>query len=141
MSEKDFRNIERLGVLYAASIDERDYEKFAACFAQEGIWAVSAGDQKGRKMIADYAKSAVDHLAGTHHLATNFLIDIGDDSATMRSTFIATHLGTEEFQGQQFIVGGVYQDNVVRMDGEWLFLRREIIPSWARGDVAMLRLK
>lgn len=141
MNKSDYRLIEELGTRYAAAIDERDYEAFARCFAADGIWAVSAGPQKGHEAIAAYAERAVGHLAGTHHVTTNFLIDMSEGTATMRSTFIATHLGSGDYQGQQYVVGGVYKDDVVNNGGRWEFSRREIVPAWATGDIEMLRLR
>ena len=138
MDGNDYRCIEQLGIRYAAMIDERDFQAFAATFTVDGVYAVSAGEQRGREAIAAFAERAVGHLAGTQHLATNFLIELAGDNAKMRSTFIATHIGSGEFEGQHFIIGGVYKDNVKRVDGEWLFSRREIIPVWAKGEKEML---
>lgn len=141
MPENDHRSIEQVGIRYAAAVDERDYQALAACFTVDGVYAVSVGDQIGRLAIARFVQTAVDHLAGTQHLASNFLINQSGQTASMRSTFIATHIGAGEYANQLCIIGGVYKDNLVCLEGQWLFARREIQPVWVQGETAMLGVR
>lgn len=128
------RAIEQLGVRYAAAIDARDFAGLAACFVADGVWAGPSGERCGRAEIARFAASAVEHLDCTQHLATNFLVTIEADRARMQSQFVATH----RRDGVLFTIGGRYEDAILRVDGQWLFQRRDILPLWSSGDEGVM---
>jgi hypothetical protein len=63
-------------------------------------------------------------MPGGRHHVTNLVLRIDGDRATGRAAWM--HTGTNA-EGRMTIGGfGHYEDDLVKVDGEWLFARRRI---------------
>lgn len=139
MEDADYWAVEQLGVRYAAAIDEREYGKLANCFVSDGIYSGSFGERAGRPAIVAFIEKATSHLSATHHMATNFLVQLDGDTATMRSNFLAVHISAG-LHAEEYTMGGYYKDLMSRVDGQWLIARRNVVTVWTKGNREVLRL-
>jgi hypothetical protein len=138
--------IEDLQARYLFAFDFGDPEGYAATFAPDGILDFGWGEIKGRdaiaKFIADGRKRTEEARAKTppgerpsvgRHIISNIVVKLNGDKA--RGVAYWTHMtsgsngrGTVDFFGH-------YEDEMVKVNGEWLFARRRIyneaIPEWA----------
>jgi hypothetical protein len=130
----DERAIERLMVRYADRIDADDPVGAAACFAPDGL-GVYWGDYRGRAAIAERLDGILARFTATSHHLTNMAATIDGDRATAQSYVYAFHrlAGSGDF----LHVWARWVDELARIDGEWLFTRREVVGvgSFAEGDV------
>lgn len=138
--------IEDLQARYLFAFDFGDPEGYAATFAPDGILDFGQGEVKGReaiaKFIVDGRKRTEEARAKTpagerpsvgRHVINNIVVTIDGDKA--RGVSYWTHMtsgangrGTVDFFGH-------YEDEMVKVKGQWLFARRRIyneaIPEWA----------
>lgn len=138
--------IEDLQARYLFAFDFGDAQGYANTFAPDGILDFGQGEVKGReaiaKFISDGRKRQEEARANTpagerprvgRHIINNTVVKVDGDKA--RSVSYWTHMtsgptgyGTVDFFGH-------YEDDLVKVNGEWLFARRRIyneaIPEWA----------
>lgn len=138
--------IEDLQARYLFAFDFADAEGYAGTFTEDGILDYGGGVLTGRKAIAEFIasgrKRTEEARAKTpegqrpsvgRHIINNMVVKIDGDKA--RGVSYWTHMtsgsdgrGTVDFFGH-------YEDEMVKVDGEWLFSRRRIyneaIPEWA----------
>jgi len=146
---EDRAKIEDLQARYLFALDFRDPEAYAATFAPDGILDYGAGEIKGRdaiaEMVANMRQSAeaaraeddsgLRPAAGRHNI-TNIVIDIDGDTATGAAYWF--HMGNDNPErAAQLNSFGHYEDELVKIDGEWYFSKRKIyneqIAEWAAG--------
>ena len=138
--------IEDLQARYLFAFDFGDPKGYAATFTPDGILDYGMGEIKGRETIAkfiqDGRKRTEEARAKTpagkrpsvsRHIISNIVVKIDGNKA--RGIAYWTHMtsgddgrGTVDFFGH-------YEDEMVKVNGEWLFARRRIyneaIPEWA----------
>ena len=125
--------IRRLLVDYAVTQDARDYAGYAALFAKEGEWVNGKTVYKGREAIynmlvrlygdpppAGYVNNE------SYHLVTNPEIEIDGDRAKARSRHLLIIRGPDGHPWP--VLTGRYEDELIREDGKWKFLRRVDYP-------------
>ena len=125
--------ITKLMFRYAECVDTADFEGLSTLFANGIMTSSSAADEAGgmtgEQVGRFYAATNRVHEDGTlrtRHLATNVIVDIDEaaDSATARSYYVVFQAtGKLPFQA---IVGGRYDDDFKRVDGQWRFAKRVV---------------
>lgn len=147
---EDRAAIEDLQARYLFALDFRDPQAYAATFTEDGVLDYGAGKIRGRKAIADMVAgmrasaeqqrdadtSGLRPAAGRHNIS-NIVIEIDGDRAT--GTAYWFHIGNDNPErGAQLNSFGHYEDELVRVDGEWLFSLRKIyneqVAEWSAAD-------
>jgi SnoaL-like domain len=142
----DRARIEDLQARYLFAFDFGDAEGYAGTFAPDGILDFGWGEIKGReaiaKFIVDGRRRTEEARASTkpgelpsvgRHIINNIVIRV--DGRKAHAVAYWTHMtsgsngrGTVDFFGH-------YEDDMIKVKGEWLFARRRIynesIPEWA----------
>jgi hypothetical protein len=112
--------IENLQARYLFALDFKDHDLYVTTFTPGGILDVGNGEIVGREAI----KAAVANMPGGRHHVTNLVLRVDGDRATSRASWL--HTGTNA-EGSMTIGGyGHYEDDLVKVDGEWLFAKRRI---------------
>ena len=112
--------IENLQARYLFALDFKDHDLYVTTFTPDGILDVGSGAAVGREAI----KAAVANMPGGRHHITNIVLRIDGDRATARAAWMHTGKNAE---GRMTIGGyGHYEDDLVKVNGEWLFARRRI---------------
>jgi hypothetical protein len=146
---EDRAQIEDLQARYLFALDFRDPEAYAATFTEDGVLDYGAGKIRGRTAIAEMVAnmranaerqraedtSGLRPAAGRHNI-TNIVIEVNGDRA--RGTAYWFHIGNANPQrAAQVNSFGHYEDELVKVDGEWLFSLRKIyneqIAEWVAG--------
>jgi uncharacterized protein (TIGR02246 family) len=144
---EDRAQIEDLQARYLFALDFRDPEAYAATFTEDGVLDYGAGKITGRKAIADMVAtmranaerqqaadtSGLRPAAGRHNIS-NIVLEIDGDRA--RGTAYWFHMGNANPErAAQVNSFGHYEDELVKVNGEWLFSLRKIyneqIAEWA----------
>ncbi|MBI1179779.1 MAG: hypothetical protein GC201_04420 [Alphaproteobacteria bacterium] len=120
----DKQAIYELMVRYAERIDANDPAGAAACFAEDGI-GMYWGEAAGRKAIAARLAGILDRFHTTSHHLSNVGITLDGDRATAMSYVYAFHRMAGTMEAMH--VWGRWVDELARIDGEWLFTRREVV--------------
>ena len=137
----DRAHISDLLVEFARALDERDWDAYAATYADDAEFRI--GDAvvlRGRDTIRDVTASArgVGRYAGTWHGSSNHAIRISGDGATTRSYLHGVHLlGGGSFHHAD---GSGWYDCALRrtadtgLAGGWRFTAVRITEVWHAGE-------
>ncbi len=142
---EDRAQIENLQARYMFALDFRDADTYASTFTEDGVLdygPVVKGRDAIRKMIQGMAKSDSDRAAkdtsglrpaaGRHNIS-NIVIKIDGDKAVGRAYWFhySTNNPTRTAQLDSF---GNYEDELVKVNGQWLFSKRkiynELVADW-----------
>lgn len=125
---EDREAIRALILAYGAAHDHRDYRTFANLFASNGEWVGGLGSAKGPQAIFELMDKSIGHNplpngSGTYHVMTNDQIKIDGDRASATTKWLYITPGDDNSPKLVFL--GHYDDQFIRENGEWKFLRRE----------------
>lgn len=128
---EDREEIRNLLQEYRRTLDVRDLRAFSALFAANGSWTGRSGAATGPDGIYDM-------LTGTladnppapgptlWHLITDPAITVDGDRASAQSLWM--HARRADGDTPLLPTLGAYEDELVREDGRWRFLRRTVNP-------------
>lgn len=124
---------------YAFAIDDADFESLAAVFTPDAVMEFPGwGVREGRPAIVELISGVVAELDRTQHFLTNATVtSLDGDRATARSYVWAQHALDGTPGGDHFVLGGEYQDELVRLDGSWRVHRRRLRRIWTDGNPAV----
>jgi 3-phenylpropionate/cinnamic acid dioxygenase small subunit len=112
---------------YCFRLDDGRFAEMAALFTESGTWDTAFGRATGRAAIADLARR-IRERAGEQrpravHLVTNVSIVLDGENARVRSNWTVVQNSPE---GPKIGSGGAYQDELIKVQGQWLFRYRKI---------------
>lgn len=124
--EDKFAIEERIGV-YNQAIDQGHYEAFLACWCEDGTFDGLGGPYVGkaaiRKFTDGYDANYRLRLNGLRHFTVNIVSRIDGDRAVSSSHMQLLITGAK---GGHILFTGRYEDELRRVDGQWLFWRRTL---------------
>lgn len=109
---------------YTLAFDRQDVDAIANCFTEDGIFGFGDRGLRGRDKIREYAK--VHATIRSRHITASpvYEIDQAGNIATGQSTAILT-VPTRTGYKVAFI--GWYDDELKKVEGQWLISRRWVI--------------
>lgn len=118
------RAIEQLMIRYIDRVDANDPIGAAACFAEDGL-GVYWGDYRGPEAIAERLAEILAGFTVTSHHLSNVAPVITGDTATSQAYVYAFHRRVGS--GDYLHYWGRWVDELRKIDGQWLFTRREVV--------------
>ncbi len=111
---------------YATAVDERDIERYNACFS-DNVEVVGFGPEmvRGRHTWVSQVWSALENYSATQHLLGPQFASIEGDTARTRSDVQALHFLADG--SARFTLWGTYHTTLQRVDGRWLISRHELV--------------
>ncbi|HEX7656813.1 MAG TPA: nuclear transport factor 2 family protein [Sphingomonas sp.] len=140
--------IKRVVLEYAVKLDARDFDGYVALFAKDGTWqngtTVKHGHDEIRQMLVGIYGNPPPGYVNTdsYRIVSNVLVDIDGDHATAHSRQLTIMRGENGTPTPR--LSGIYDDELVREDGEWKILHRidrTIMPSPEQWRQQMTNLK
>ena len=144
---EDRAEIEDLQARYMFALDFKDADTYASTFTEDGVLdygPVVKGRDAIKKVVADMGKRAADQSAknaapgmgpvvGRHNI-TNIVIKIDGDQAEGRAYWFH-YSNNNPKRTAQLDSFGNYEDEMVKVNGKWLFRKRKIyneqVADWA----------
>jgi hypothetical protein len=133
---------------YFAAVDDRclDVPLAEATFAPEGkIVRPNGAELVGPAVICDGQNESYARFRATHHVMTNYVVDLAGERARVRANVIATHLwapgqGDPNALESHFTAGGVITAELVRLERGWRIttLGNRVVWRTGSGFVQML---
>ncbi len=128
---------------YLFAMDFRDADTYASTFAEDGVINWAQGEIKGRKAIYEFMSSGKydptrdakkgKWPAASRHFITNQVIKVeGDTARAMTYWFQATN-NTANRRTMVLGLFGHYEDELVKIDGQWYFKKRTIYNEGLEG--------
>src|SRR5262245_2862150 len=129
---EDRAAIEDLQARYLFALDFHDPDLYVSTFTEDGVLDYGSGDVKGRQAIKDViakmpspATTAGLRAAAARHNISNIVIKVEGNKALSRSYWF--HYSNDNPQRRGVFDGfGHYEDELVKVNGKWLFTKRKI---------------
>lgn len=131
----DRAQIEDLQARYTFAMDWKDADAYASVFAEDAVLDWAGGEIEGRAAIRKFMEDGIYNLsrdaagaawpATTRHFITNKVIKVEGNKAWARTYWFQANNNGEDRQAQYGLFGH-YEDELEKIDGEWLFTRRAI---------------
>ena len=122
---EDREEIRTLLLDYGRFLDSHDFAAYSRLFAKDGEWAGGLGSVQGPAAIQVFMEKNIGagpNRGNTHHLLSNFVIEVKGDAATAWSRWAYVTPGADN--RPVIAQGGHYDDTLVRENGRWKFKRR-----------------
>lgn len=128
-------------VLYrvARAMDSRDWGLLESSYTADAVGDYTTSQEDGAAAILAAAERFLTPFDATQHLLGNVEITIDGDVATTHATFIAQHVREQAEGSGRFVLGGDYDDTLVRTPYGWKIARRSIRGIWGDGDASVLQ--
>ena len=127
-----------LTIAYCWALDSHDWDGLDDVFASDVTAELASPLLTGVEAIKARVKLALDPLDDSQHMVTNHQIAIDGDQATCRCYLHAQHVRHGVEGGDNFVIGGRYEDTVVRTSGGWRIQHRRLVSMWRDGNPAVL---
>jgi uncharacterized protein (TIGR02246 family) len=140
----DIEGVRRLVFLYGQLLDDARFAEWEALFTDDAVFTVWGNVYEGRKAIREGIGAMMTTEYPGKHVSYATVADFDGDQAWAWSDFTALADAGPGQWGRSYIVATIarYYDHVVRVDGRWLFARRQIrmggepLPDGARPSPA-----
>ncbi len=125
---EDREAIRDLILAYAVRLDARDFDGYVELFAENGSWQNGSTIRQGRDeiramLVGIYGDQAeIDTSDPSYRIVSNIEIALEGDRATARSRQLTIMRG--EGGAPNPVLSGIYEDELVRENGEWKILHR-----------------
>lgn len=140
---QDRAEIEDLMARYLFAMDYGDIESYLATFTDDGELDFASGTARGKAAIGESVtrfKEAIGRLYTTEdgrpatlrHVLLQAVIRVEGDRGWTRSLWMEM---ANDGPGDTFKMGtfGIYEDEVRKVDGRWLFSKRRILNEFLKG--------
>jgi SnoaL-like domain len=129
-------------IRYFAAVDDKcmDIHIVKATYTSDAkIIRPDGSEMAGHENILDGHTKSFARFKATHHVITNFIVDINNNMATLRSNIIANHIWADNednpsLNNKYFLADGVFSAKAIKVDGQWRIseLRNNVV--WRTGD-------
>ena len=132
---RDYEEIRQLLYRYARGVDRADLDLLCSVYHPDGTDHHGTFDGPGQAYARRLVEAEADLTATGNHHITNSVIELEGDEARAETYFLAFHPHRDSGSDQLGITSGRYLDRLVRRDGRWAILRREVVNDWTRAHL------
>lgn len=128
---------------YLFAMDFQDAETYASTFAEDGVLNWAQGEVKGRKAIYEFMASGKYNPtrnakkgkwpAASRHFITNQVIKVEGDTAKAVTYWFQATNNTANRRTMVLGLFGHYEDELVKISGQWYFKSRTIYNEGLEG--------
>jgi len=129
-------------VRYFSAIDDKclDLSIIETTFTNEArIKRPNGSALVGHNNILDSQKKSFDRFKATHHVTTDYIIDINDNRAVIRMNLTAMHLWADNVNNptltnKHFLAGAIIFAKAIKIDCKWRLSELTNQNVWRTGD-------
>jgi hypothetical protein len=137
MSDRD--DIIDLAVRYTWALDTKNLDDLRNVFLADATADLRGVECEGVDAIISRIGGSVLRLDATQHLVGNHQVTVDGDTGTHRCHLQSQHVRRGADGGDNFIVGGYYQDRVVRTTDGWRIAHRLMQQTWSEGNPEVVK--
>lgn len=130
----DERAIINLATQYCWALDGRDFDDLHNVFVPDAFALLGGTDCHGIDAIIERVSTALTPLDVSQHLIGSHDVGLDGDRATHRCYLQAQHVRHAAEDGELWMVGGMYEDNLARTGDGWRIERRILSRIWTEGN-------
>ena len=135
----DQQDIIDLAIAYTWALDTKRVEDLRHIFLPDATATLRGVECSGVDAIIARIGGSILRLDHTQHLNGNHQVVVAGDTATCRSQLQSQHVKSDTDGGDNFIVGGTYEDRLVRTPQGWRIAHRTMAQTWTEGNSAVIR--
>ncbi len=132
MSDRDA--ITDLAIAYTWALDTKNLDALRDVFLPDATAMLRGVACTGVDEIIARIGGAILRLDHTQHLVGNHQVIVDGDTATHRCHLQSQHVKAGTEGGDNYIVGGHYDDQVVRTPDGWRIRHRVMQQTWTEGN-------
>lgn len=117
--------------VYNYTVDQADGEGWAATFTEDGVFAGPAGQAEGREALVPFCGQLAEAFPGGMHFTDNHLFEVDGDTC-YHKCFLDFKVPSPDGSVASILLG--YEDVIIKVDGEWLFKRRDVVSVTGYGQ-------
>jgi hypothetical protein len=138
-ARNDRQDIVDLTIAYTWALDTKQLEELRDVFLPDATASLRGVECDGVDAIIARIGGSILRLDRTQHLVGNQQVRVDGDTATCRTQLQSQHVlaGTEG--GDNYIVGGTYEDRLVRTGAGWRIAHRVMTQTWTEGNPGVVR--
>jgi hypothetical protein len=128
---------------YLFALDFQDAGTYASTFAEDGVINWAGGEIKGRKAIYEFMSSGTYNPASSaekgkwpaasRHFITNQVIKVEGNTAKALTYWFQATNNTADRRTMVLGLFGHYEDELIKIDGQWYFKKRTIYNEGLEG--------
>jgi SnoaL-like domain len=134
----DVHEIVDLAVAYTWALDTKQFDELRAIFLPDATADLHGVACEGIDAIIARIETPLTLLDATQHLVGNHQVNVDGDDATHRCQLQGQHVKRGTPGGDNFIIGGVYEDRLVRTADGWRIAHRTMSAMWTDGNPAVV---
>ena len=131
---QDRQEIIDLTIAYGWLLDHGPRERLDTVFAEDAVADYMGLVFEGLPAIIEKVSSALGVLDISQHIVTNQQGTIDGDTATCKCYLHAQHTVYGLEGGENMVVAGRYEDELIRTPDGWRITFRKLISDWTEGN-------
>jgi hypothetical protein len=137
MSDRD--DIIDLAIAYTWALDTKNVEGLRQVFLPNATAMLRGVECDGVDAIIARIGGAILRLDHTQHFVGNHQVEVKGDVATHRCQLQSQHVTAGTEGGDNYIVGGYYEDRLERTPDGWRIAHRLMQQTWTEGNPSVVR--
>lgn len=137
----DAHRIQQCLLKYPVALDSRDFDLLESLFTADARIDIPAAGVFDPARYRAAAEAGLGRLDATQHFVGQALLRIEGDRASARSYLVAQHVVNALAPDGTLKIGAWYNDELRRVDGQWLIAARTGNAVWWEGNPAVLGLE
>lgn len=134
----DERDLIDLTIAYCWALDGREWDALDQVFTPDATGDYGFVQLAGVAEFKSLVIRSLDHLDLSQHIVGSHQVHLDGDTATVRCHLQAQHTKRGTEGGDNYIVGGTYEDQAVRTEAGWRISHRRLDMTWFEGNQAVI---
>ena len=135
----DEKTIIDLTIAYTWALDTKQFDELRDVFTPDATGMLHGVACDDTEAIITRISGALTRLDASQHLIGNHQVRIDGDTATCRCQLQSQHVKRGTEGGETYIIGGTYEDRLVRTANGWRISHRTMEETWSTGNRAVVQ--
>jgi SnoaL-like domain len=135
----DQQQIIDVTIAYAWALDTKQLDQLRNVFTPYATAVLRGVECNGLEAIIERIGPAIMHLDATQHFIGNHQVAIDGDTATCRCQLQSQHVKAGVEGGDTYLIGGIYDDRLVKTADGWRITHRVMAQTWTTGNPAVTK--
>jgi nitrogen fixation-related uncharacterized protein len=136
---EDEKAIIDLTIAYTWALDTKQFDDLRNVFTPDATGMLHGVECDDADAIIARISGALVRLDASQHLIGNHQVRIDGDTATCRCQLQSQHVKRDTEGGDTYLIGGTYEDRLVRTPQGWRISHRTMEESWHAGNRAVVK--
>ena len=138
---EDRQAVSDLMLAFGASLDAKDWDRYANLFLEDGKFTIEGQARFGREEIVSGPRRDLEKFGALQHYSTHHKVSLDGDTATSSHYLVAIHIDDLGDMSLHADAGGRYDCKCVRTPEGWRFAEVELHVFWRAGESFVIQPK